>query len=101
VWIDAPVTEEMRREMNSWWPGVSLACDGAGLLESQRLRWPDECARHKLLDLLGDLALLRPVVPCRVAAIQSGHALAHRLVRQCALGQHARETMADLEGSYG
>lgn len=48
------------------------------------LRFPDECARHKLLDLIGDLTLLgRPLI-ARVHAHRSGHADTHafcRLVR--------------------
>lgn len=44
-------------------------------------RFPDEPARHKLLDLIGDLALLgRPLV-ARVRARKTGHAHTHALVR--------------------
>jgi len=51
-----------------------------GLIDNT-LRFPDECVRHKVLDLLGDLALLgRPLVG-RVYARKSGHALNHALVR--------------------
>jgi UDP-3-O-acyl N-acetylglucosamine deacetylase len=41
----------------------------------QELRWPDEVVRHKVLDLLGDLALLGMLVQCDVIAIKSGHGL--------------------------
>ena len=45
------------------------------------LRFPDECVRHKILDLVGDLTLLgRPIVG-RIYARKSGHALNHELVR--------------------
>ena len=45
------------------------------------LRFPDECVRHKILDLLGDLMLLgRPIVG-RIHARKSGHSLNHSLVR--------------------
>lgn len=44
-------------------------------------RFPDECARHKLLDLIGDLAMLgRPLI-ARVRAHKTGHAHTHALVR--------------------
>lgn len=44
-------------------------------------RFPDECARHKLLDLIGDLALLgRPLI-AKVRAHKTGHAHTHALVR--------------------
>lgn len=48
------------------------------------LRFPDEPARHKLLDLLGDLSLAgRPIIG-RVIASRSGHALNHELARRLA-----------------
>lgn len=47
-------------------------------------RFPDEPARHKLLDLIGDLALCgRPIVG-RIVAMRSGHALNQALARALA-----------------
>lgn len=44
-----------------------------GIMDGGGLRWPDECARHKLLDLTGDLALLgRPVIG-EITADRPGH----------------------------
>lgn len=45
------------------------------------LRFPDEPARHKLLDLIGDLSLLGAPLQGDVHASRSGHALTHALVR--------------------
>jgi len=48
------------------------------------LRFPDECVRHKVLDLIGDLTLLgRPIIGC-IYARKSGHSLNHELVRRLA-----------------
>ncbi|MFG0246993.1 MAG: UDP-3-O-acyl-N-acetylglucosamine deacetylase [Phycisphaerales bacterium JB052] len=44
-------------------------------------RLPEECARHKLLDLIGDLALIGRPLLGRVTATRSGHALAHEAAR--------------------
>ncbi len=45
-------------------------------------RFPDECVRHKIVDLIGDLRLAgRPVIG-RIVAYKSGHALNHKLVRK-------------------
>lgn len=44
-------------------------------------RFPDEPARHKLLDLIGDLALLGRPLHARVHAHKTGHAHTHALVR--------------------
>ena len=46
------------------------------------LRFPDECCRHKALDLIGDLALLgRPLLGC-VVAEKAGHAMHVALVKK-------------------
>ena len=44
-------------------------------------RFADEPARHKLLDLLGDLMLAGGPVAGRVVAVRSGHALNHEMAR--------------------
>lgn len=46
------------------------------------LRFADEPARHKMMDLVGDLFLANCDVHGRIVAMQSGHALNHRLVRR-------------------
>ena len=82
VWMDVPVTEREAELVRSWWPDATLRVTPEGFLDPQRLRWPDEPARHKLLDLLGDLALARPLPSCTVKARQTGHSAAHELVRE-------------------
>ncbi len=46
------------------------------------LRFPDECVRHKILDLIGDLFLFGKFLSGHVFARQSGHTLNHELVRR-------------------
>lgn len=46
------------------------------------LRWPDEIVRHKVLDLIGDFALLGAPPRCEVIAIKSGHAMHARVTRE-------------------
>lgn len=57
-----------------------LVFDEQGPIENT-LRFPDECVRHKILDLIGDLSLLGMPIVGRVYARKSGHALNHELVR--------------------
>jgi len=47
----------------------------------QPLRWPDEPVRHKVLDLIGDLALVGAWPHCEIVAIKSGHELHSSLAR--------------------
>ena len=51
-----------------------------GVIDNE-LRWPDEFARHKALDLLGDLFLLGADLHAHVTAHRSGHTANLRLVR--------------------
>ncbi len=44
------------------------------------VRFPDECVRHKILDMVGDLALLEMDIVGEVIANRSGHQLNARLV---------------------
>ena len=54
----------------------------SGMRNDGPLRFPDEFVRHKILDLIGDLALLgRPLVGA-VEAVYSGHALHAEFVRR-------------------
>ncbi len=52
-----------------------------GPIENE-FRFPDECVRHKILDLIGDLMLSGCFVCGRVYARKSGHNLNHELVRK-------------------
>jgi UDP-3-O-[3-hydroxymyristoyl] N-acetylglucosamine deacetylase len=51
-----------------------------GTLNPEGLRAPDECCRHKALDLIGDLALLGRPLLGHVIAERAGHAMHAALV---------------------
>jgi UDP-3-O-[3-hydroxymyristoyl] N-acetylglucosamine deacetylase/3-hydroxyacyl-[acyl-carrier-protein] dehydratase len=46
------------------------------------LRFPDECVRHKIADLLGDIMLLGRAIQGRLVAYRSGHHCNHLLVKK-------------------
>ncbi|MDG1478084.1 MAG: UDP-3-O-acyl-N-acetylglucosamine deacetylase [Myxococcota bacterium] len=52
-----------------------------GVVNPNGLRGPDEAVRHKLLDMVGDLALAGVAVQGRFEAIRPGHALNQALIR--------------------
>lgn len=53
-----------------------------GVANPGGLRFPDECCRHKALDLIGDLALIgKPLLGC-VVANKAGHAMHVALVKK-------------------
>ena len=49
---------------------------------NNELRFPDEFARHKVLDLMGDLYLLNADLQAHIVAVRSGHALNAQLLRK-------------------
>lgn len=46
---------------------------GSGILNNVALRFPNEPARHKLLDLIGDLVLIGRPIKGKITAIRPGH----------------------------
>jgi UDP-3-O-[3-hydroxymyristoyl] N-acetylglucosamine deacetylase / 3-hydroxyacyl-[acyl-carrier-protein] dehydratase len=62
-------------------PGDVLVIDTTGPIDTQ-FRFPNECVRHKVLDLLGDLYLLGCPIRGKIVAHKSGHSLNHVLVRR-------------------
>ena len=59
----------------------TLVLDEHGVMHNT-LRFEDECARHKVLDLLGDLYLLGAHLRAHVIAIKSGHPLNVKLLKK-------------------
>ena len=60
----------------------AIVFDEKQVLNLEGFRFGNECARHKILDLMGDLALLGRPVLARFEAYKAGHTLHNRLVRQ-------------------
>lgn len=57
-------------------------------------RFPNECVRHKIADLVGDLALVGRAVKGRVVAYKSGHALNQQLARKLYEAAEQQERIA-------
>jgi UDP-3-O-[3-hydroxymyristoyl] N-acetylglucosamine deacetylase len=60
----------------------AVVVDAAGVETAGGLRFPDEFARHKVLDLLGDLACLGCPLTAHVVAVRAGHAQHLQLVER-------------------
>jgi UDP-3-O-[3-hydroxymyristoyl] N-acetylglucosamine deacetylase len=58
----------------------ALVFDRESVINPEGLRFPDECCRHKVLDLIGDLALIGYPLRGHVVAEQAGHAMHTALV---------------------
>lgn len=60
----------------------AIVIDHDKVLNESGLRWPDEFVRHKLLDCLGDFALLGMPIMGHITTHKSGHDLNHRFIKQ-------------------
>jgi UDP-3-O-[3-hydroxymyristoyl] N-acetylglucosamine deacetylase len=58
----------------------AICFDRTSVLNDGGLRFPDECCRHKVLDLIGDLALIGKPLLGHVIAERAGHAMHAALV---------------------
>ena len=52
---------------------LKVSIDGIGVLNSTKLKYENEPARHKLLDIVGDLALVGKPIKAHILAARPGH----------------------------
>jgi len=71
----------------------TVLLDATSVVNGSGLRWPDEFVRHKVLDLLGDLALLPHPVRGHVYVERGGHALHMALMERILESPRAWKTV--------
>lgn len=52
-----------------------------GYLQHKPLTWENECTRHKLLDIIGDMALIGKPLKGRIIATRPGHTINNKFAR--------------------
>ena len=57
------------------------SADKLGYVQKRPLQWDNEPARHKMLDIIGDLALIGKFIQGRVIATRPGHGMNNKLAR--------------------
>ena len=75
VIVEHPVTEEQVNRMSQLFNVPALQVREDGYLSNLTLRFPNECARHKMLDLIGDLRLCGGFLKAKVTAEKAGHGI--------------------------
>ena len=53
-----------------------------GYIQHKPLVWENECTRHKLLDIIGDMALISKPIKGRIIATRPGHTINNKFARQ-------------------
>lgn len=81
VIVEQEATEEQLKWVSQLFNLPDLYVTDDGYLNNLKLHFPDECGRHKLLDLLGDLRLVGGFLNARVTAFKPGHALNTKMAK--------------------
>lgn len=75
VIVEHPVSEEQIESMCRLFGQPHLSVTPQGYLSNLKLHFPNECGRHKLLDLIGDMRLLGGFPKARITAFKPGHTI--------------------------
>jgi UDP-3-O-[3-hydroxymyristoyl] N-acetylglucosamine deacetylase len=70
----------------------AVVVDRGGVMNREGLRFRDEFVRHKVLDCIGDFALLGMPILGRVVVRRSGHAFNHAFLRKLFVERRSWET---------
>ena len=73
VVVDQPLSEEKMTSLAKAFNRKKIEVKSEGYLNNLELRFPNEPARHKLLDVVGDLALIGFPIKARIIANRPGH----------------------------
>ena len=74
VVVDRPVDEDQVQRISKIFKKQDVKVSEEGILNNLQLRYPNEPARHKLLDVVGDLALVGYAFKAHIIANRPGHA---------------------------
>ena len=73
VYVDKEVSKNTMSKLKKAFNTDKLSVKSNGILDNLVLHYPNEAARHKLLDVVGDLALLGTRIKGKVIANKPGH----------------------------
>lgn len=94
VIVDKPVTPEEMSRLAKAFKRDNIQVKNEGYLNNLELRFPNEPARHKLLDVVGDLALIGYPIKARIIANRPGHstnvAFAKKIKQYLKKNRHVR-----------
>ena len=86
VIVEHPVSDEQLDRMSASMGLPRLSVVGNGYLDNLSLHFDNECGRHKLLDLVGDLRLTGGFLQAKVTAYKPGHTI-NNLAARAVLAQ--------------
>ena len=73
VYVDKELSDTTTEKLKKAFGKEDIKIKPNGILDNLELRWANEAARHKLLDVIGDLALVGTRIKGKVIANKPGH----------------------------
>lgn len=73
VYVAKEISEETLLKLKKAFGKEDIKANANGILNNLELHWANEAAKHKLLDVIGDLALIGTRIRGRVIATKPGH----------------------------
>ncbi len=73
VYVDKEISEKTMNNLKIAFGKDSISVKENGILDNLTLHYPNEAARHKLLDVIGDLSLIGVRIKGKVIANKPGH----------------------------
>ena len=73
VYVDKELSDSTMGKLKKAFNKKDIAVKSNGILDNLTLHWANEAARHKLLDVIGDLALVGTRITGKVLANKPGH----------------------------
>ena len=89
VIVEHPVTKDQVENLSRLFNKPALEVSENGYLNNLQLRFNNECARHKLLDLIGDLRLCGGFLKAKVTAEKAGHGINTTAAKKVRMSSHA------------
>ena len=73
VYVDKELSNSTMQKLKKAFNKDNIAVKSNGILDNLTLHWANEAARHKLLDVIGDLALVGTRIKGKIIANKPGH----------------------------
>ena len=84
VYVDKEISEKTMNSLKAAFGKEELTVKPNGILDNLTLHYPNEAARHKLLDVIGDLSLIGTRIQGKVIANKPGHSVNTQFAKKMA-----------------
>ena len=82
VIYEKQITQEQLDNLADFLKVPKMDATKLGYIQHKPIVWENECTRHKLLDIIGDMALIGRPIKGRIIATRPGHTVNNKFARQ-------------------